>query len=106
MKDELAKVCLNGNPAHRDTVLLCDSQHAIATEDAAEKAAWNGWAGPRYSVKAILGEGLMAAAAWQCVAAVDALKNNHVDEALVSVVGANQQAIGAAFKRSVPGQGT
>jgi 3-oxoacyl-(acyl-carrier-protein) synthase len=106
MKDELAHACLNGKGAKTDAVLLCDSQHAIATEDAAEKAAWNGWAGPQCSVKAILGEGLMAAAAWQCVAAVDALKNNQAEMALVSVVGANQQAIGAAFKGSAPGQGT
>jgi hypothetical protein len=84
----------------RRGVLLCDSAQAIPGEDAAERVAWNGWAGPRRSVKSIFGEGLMAAAAWECVAAVDALKQGEVEEAIVSVVGTNQQAIGAAFKVS------
>ena len=48
-------------------------------------------------MKKILGEGLMAAAAWQCVAAVDALRHNNFSAATVSIVGCNQQAIGARF---------
>jgi hypothetical protein len=39
----------------------------------------------------------MAAAAWQCAAAIDALHQKRYAAASVSVVGCNQQAIGAHF---------
>jgi 3-oxoacyl-[acyl-carrier-protein] synthase II len=77
--------------------LLCDSRTGIARLDRAEMKAWNSWAGPRISPKTILGEGLMAAAAWQVVAAVDSIQRGRCPSALVSVVGCNQQAIGARF---------
>ena len=60
----------------------------------------NDWHGARISVKQIMGEGLMASAAWQCVAAVDALQRNDYDVANVSVTGTNQQAIAAQFVRA------
>ena len=101
MKAELQTGFAERNSASGlERVLLCDSLQDVPAEDAAEGVAWNGWQGPRRSVKSIFGEGLMAAAAWQCVAAVDALKQGEAEETLVSVVGTNQQAIGAAFKVS------
>ena len=42
----------------------------------------------------------MAAAAWQCVAACDALAEKTFAAASVSLVGSNQQAIGARFVRA------
>jgi hypothetical protein len=39
----------------------------------------------------------MAAAAWQCAAAVDALRQKRSTVALVSSAGSHQQAIGACF---------
>jgi len=39
----------------------------------------------------------MAASPWQCVAAIDALQQGKYSSAVVSVVGCNQQAIGAYF---------
>jgi len=48
----------------------------------------------------MLGEGLMAAAAWQCVAACDAVAVGRFGAASVSLVGSNQQAIGARFIRA------
>jgi hypothetical protein len=80
-------------------LLLCDSQQGVRRLDAAEVIAWKAWPGTRLSPKKILGEGLMAAAAWQCVAAADALQHGHAEAALVSVAGCNQQAIGARFER-------
>jgi len=71
--------------------------------DEAERAAWSDWAGPRISPKRILGEGMMAAAAWQCVAAGDALASGRFVAANVSLVGANQQALGARFVRDDSG---
>jgi 3-Oxoacyl-[acyl-carrier-protein (ACP)] synthase III len=77
--------------------LLSDSFQNIPRFDAAETNAWRNWTGGRLSAKTILGEGLMAAAAWQCVLAIDALKQERYAAASVSVVGCNQQAIGAHF---------
>lgn len=80
--------------------LLCDGTGNSPRTDAAERAAWRDWCGPRLSPKRILGEGLMAAAAWQCVAACDALANGRFAAANVSLVGSNQQAMGARFVRA------
>jgi len=86
--------------------LLCDGLQGVPRLDRDEEAAWKGWAGPRLSVKKILGEGLMAASAWQCVAAVDAIRQSF-SEVTVSVVGCNQQAIAARFVRGMsPGNAT
>ena len=80
--------------------LLCDGTQGVPGLDRDEAAAWEDWPGARLSVKRIFGEGLMAAAAWQCVAAVDALRHNNFSAAIVSIVGCNQQAIAAQFARS------
>lgn len=79
--------------------LLCDGLQGLPLADHDEQAAWSNWAGNRTSVKTIFGEALMAAAAWQCVAAVDAVTQNAYDVASVSVAGTNQQAIAAQFVR-------
>ena len=77
--------------------LLCDGIGNSPRTDAAERAAWSDWTGSRISPKKIFGEGLMAAAAWQCVAACDAVAEKKFAAACVSLVGSNQQAIGARF---------
>ena len=77
--------------------LLCSSEQNLAGYDDAERSCWRDWSGSRLAPKTILGEGLVAAAAWQCVAAIDALQNGACASATVSVVGTNQQAIGARF---------
>jgi hypothetical protein len=77
--------------------LLCDGLQGISRLDAPEQRAWQNWSGARMSPKKLLGEGLMAGAAWQCVAAVDALAQGRHETANVSVVGCNQQAVGARF---------
>jgi len=82
-----------GKPEH----LLCDGTQGLRHLDDAELEAWRGWPGSRLSPKRVLGEGLAAAAAWQCVAAVDALRQSQYPAASVSVVGCNEQAIGAHF---------
>ena len=80
--------------------LLCDGIGTSPRADAAERAAWIDWGGARVSPKRFLGEGMMAAAAWQCVAACDALAEKKFTAANVSLVGSNQQAIGARFVRA------
>jgi 3-oxoacyl-(acyl-carrier-protein) synthase len=77
--------------------LLCDGIGDSPRTDAAEIEAWRDWTGPRISPKRILGEGLMAAAAWQCVSACDAVANGRFAAANVSLVGSTQQAIGTRF---------
>jgi 3-oxoacyl-(acyl-carrier-protein) synthase len=81
----------NGNAS-----LLVDGLQNLPRYDEAETAAWLDWPSARVSPKKILGEGLMAAAAWQTVIAIDAVEKG-TKSALVSVAGTNQQAIGAAF---------
>ena len=87
-------------PAGSAAELLCTGQGDSARADAPEAAAWRDWTGPRLSPKRILGEGLMAVPAWQCVAACDALARQQYRAANVSVVGPNQMALGARFERT------
>jgi hypothetical protein len=77
--------------------LLCLGTQKLARGDAAELAAWEDWPGPRLAPKEILGEAFTASAAWQCVAACDARQRGEFSAANVSVVGVNQQVIGARF---------
>jgi hypothetical protein len=86
-------------PPYCPTHLLCDSTQNIAGLDAAERTAWRDWTGARLAPKSILGEGLAASSAWQCVAAIDALEQNRYTAAHVSVIGGDQQAIGASFAK-------
>jgi hypothetical protein len=79
--------------------LLCASARNAPRRDAAENAAWQDWTGARLMPRAILGEAFAASAAWQCVAACDALGRHGFKAANVSVVGASQQAIAARFTR-------
>jgi len=87
---------LNPNGA---THLLCDGLQGAPRMDHDEAAAWQDWTGGRFSIKMVMGEGLVAAAAWQCLAAVEALRQDKFSAATVSVVGCNQQAIAAQFAR-------
>jgi hypothetical protein len=81
--------------------LLCASTQQLPRLDAAESQAWSDWTGIRVAPRAILGEAFLAATAWQCVAACDVIRQNQFAVANVSVVGANQQAIGARFSKPV-----
>ena len=80
--------------------LLCDGVQGVPRLDSDEWHAWQDWNGPRCSPKRLCGEAFVAAAAWQCVAAVGALQRDQCSSAEVSVVGCNQQAIAARFGRS------
>lgn len=79
--------------------LLCDGLSGSRRSDSPEQTAWSDWNGARLSPKKILGEGLMAASAWQCVAACNevALKSYH--SACISLVGCNQHAVGIRIKQ-------
>jgi 3-oxoacyl-(acyl-carrier-protein) synthase len=94
------KVCAELPPPSSGR-LLVDGLQNLSGLDAAEAAAWRDWSSPRVSPKTILGEGLMAAAAWQCVLAIDSLRRSEYNAANVSVVGCNQQAIGAHFVKAI-----
>jgi hypothetical protein len=78
---------------------LCDGLQGVRRLDRDEEKAWGIWEGPRCSPKRVCGEAFMASAAWQCVAAIDALNHGKCNQAEVSVVGCNQQAIAARFAR-------
>jgi len=83
-------------PATADD-LLVDGLGGTCQPGKAETAAWRDWPGTRLSPKRILGEGLMAAASWQCVLAADAILSRRHSSATVSIVGFNQQALAARF---------
>jgi 3-oxoacyl-(acyl-carrier-protein) synthase len=82
--------------------VLCDGLQNAPATDRDEAAAWRDWPGDRVSPKRFLGEGFAASAAWQCVAAVEALNLNGYRCANVSVVGSNEQAIAAQFLKTSP----
>jgi 3-oxoacyl-(acyl-carrier-protein) synthase len=83
--------------------VLCDSLAGWPARDRAEMEAWSDWNGERLSPRRVLGEGLMAAGAWQCVAALDRLRQGRHSTALVSMTGSHQQAIGACFSTGTNG---
>jgi hypothetical protein len=80
--------------------ILCDSRVGVSTFDRPDEKTWSDWSGKRISPKTILGEALMAGSAWQCVAAVDALKQGTATRAVVSISGCLQQAVGACLRAS------
>jgi hypothetical protein len=77
--------------------LLIDGTSGDRGISSEESTTWKDWAGSRLSPKRILGEGLMAGAAWQVVSAVDAINHRSATDALVSIAGFHQHAIGALF---------
>lgn len=58
---------------------------------------WKQGAAKQFTPKKILGEAFLAAAAWQCVAACEAVRNKDTGAATIGIVGSNQQAIGGKF---------
>jgi hypothetical protein len=86
-------------PALMPGELLCDSQQGASSVDGAESRVWMDWSGARISPRGILGEGLAAGAAWQLVAAADALGQGVHGAATVSLVGCNEQASGVRLVR-------
>jgi 3-oxoacyl-(acyl-carrier-protein) synthase len=83
--------------------ILSDSIAGWPSRDRDELAAWSDWKGARLSSRLVLGEGLMAAGAWQCVAALDHLRAGRHRAALISIAGSHQQAIGACFSMATNG---
>jgi 3-oxoacyl-(acyl-carrier-protein) synthase len=90
-------------PSAGADAVLCDSLAGWPAGDRAETEAWSDWKGARLSPRRVLGEGLMAAGAWQCVAALDLLFQGRHPTALVSMAGSHQQAIGACFSKVTNG---
>jgi 3-oxoacyl-(acyl-carrier-protein) synthase len=76
------------NPA----ALLIDDCCGHPASDAATARAWAHWTGPRLSPAPILGHGLSAAGAWQCVAACHGVLAGTAAEAIVATTGINQRA--------------
>jgi hypothetical protein len=84
-------------PGFAPKEFLCLGTQRLPRADAAEAAAWKDWTGLSFAPKQCLGEAFAASAAWQCVVACSAIQQFQVPASNVSVVGANQQAIGARF---------
>lgn len=84
----------------RENAILCDGSGKEGRISREEAELWADWRGTRFSPRRVLGEGLMAAAAWECVIAADALANGAGQEALISTAGFHQHAVGAKFVRA------
>lgn len=100
-KQAAARALRGDFPDQGPDELLVDAGCGLPRLDRAETIAWRDWSGPRISPRAILGEGLSAATAWQCVAACASLADGQTRAANVSVVGSNQQALGVRFASNV-----
>ncbi|HPA20479.1 MAG TPA: hypothetical protein PLU30_22200 [Verrucomicrobiae bacterium] len=87
-----------GKPDH----WLITSIGGTRKSDSAEVDAWADWPGRRMDARAILGHGHPTLAAWECAAAFEAIRRGSCPVAVVSVVGANEQAIGAWFESHTP----
>ena len=82
------------------STLLVDSRSGIRGFDGPETAMWKDWTGPAWSPKQLLGDSMGAAAAFQVVAAVDALKSGPWDQAVVSSMGSNQQCAAMVLSKA------
>ncbi len=80
--------------------LLCESTSNAAGISQEEAAVWSDWSANRIAPKRVLGEGLMASAGWQVVAAADALAAGSAEEALVSIGGFHQHSIGCRLTQA------
>jgi hypothetical protein len=96
-RTEAARKMRRELPPYESGELLCVSAQENPRAAAAENLAWRDWYGHRLATKAVLGEAFAASVAWQCVAACGAIACGRFSAVNVSVVGANQQAIGARF---------
>lgn len=81
------------------STLLVDSRSGIRNFDEPETAMWKDWTGPVWSPKRVLGDSMGAAAAFQVVAAVDALKSGPWNQVVVSSMGSNQQCAALVLGR-------
>ena len=86
-------------PEPTSNFILSDSTSGDSRISADEAQLWKDWPASRISPKRILGEGLMASAAWQVVSAVDSLRNGSATDALISIAGFHQHAVGAHLSR-------
>lgn len=80
------------DPPDDGETLLVDGCSGVDRFDRPELEAWADWRGPRWSPRRILGEGMGVSTGLQVVAAVRALESGDHRRAVVSAVGANQQA--------------
>jgi len=85
-------------PIH-PAALLVDDCCGHPASDAATAQAWADWSGPRVSPAAILGHGLSAAGAWQCIAACHSLGSGRAADAIVVTTGINQRAAAVRLRR-------
>ena len=74
------------------SALLVDDGCGHPATDAATARAWADWRGPRVSPALVLGYGLSAAGAWQCVAACHRLQAGGAADAVVATTGNHQRA--------------
>ncbi len=85
---------------HVEPDFLLVTGAADPTADKAAEPDWMSRAKRRVSPQAVLGEGLGAASAWQTVTAAEGLLRGEAMQAVIDVVGSNEQAVAAVLRRA------
>lgn len=86
-------------PALTPDTLLLDDATGCPRSDAPGLTAWHDFTGPRISLRRILGEAPGASTALQCVLAAAAVQTGRTKSAVVSAIGADQQAAALVLER-------
>lgn len=94
MDQTLAMSVLRERLDHGRQGMLVDGKTGVARWDQEENEAWEGWDGGCISPMILLGESLAAAAAWQAVVAVEAVRRGIVQDAIACIRGGNGQVAG------------
>ena len=84
------------------TTLWSDGRCGAPRYDRAETGLVESWPGPRISARCLLGESMGAATGLQTVAALEMLKRQHAQRAVITAVGGNEGVGAAMFGNSNP----
>lgn len=98
--DALRAVLAAGGVVDDGRTLLADSRSGVARFDAAEDRAYEGWSGPRISVRETLGEAFGASSGLQVVAAIEHLRRGTAERAWIATLGGNEQAGGCLLGKA------
>lgn len=98
--DALRAVLAAGGGTDDGRTLLADSRSGVARFDAAEDRAYEGWSGPRISVRETLGEAFGASSGLQVVAAIEHLRRGTAERAWIATLGGNEQAGGCLLGKA------
>ena len=96
--EAMAEVWNDLSPADDGHTVWSDGCMGVPRYDVPEEKI--PWSGPRFSTRKVIGESLGASAGLQTVAALEWMRSNHADRAVITSAGGNESAAGAMFGKS------